>query len=96
MKHLRFFTEAEFLAQLDGKVYAVCNYDGTYLCDVLEETLVDLLDRKVIANKYDEEDFHFQFPLQSDYGCRIQLNIFEQYMFREFFGVQIDILENKR
>lgn len=49
-KHLYIYqNESDFLSVLDGKIYAVCDMDGKYLCDVLEEDLLQLeTEKKVI------------------------------------------------
>lgn len=100
MKKLRFYTEAEFLAQLDGKVYAISNADGSYLCDVLEDDYCKLLDEGLCVNLDDKDDWltdqvNVKNPF-SQYILTQNLNLFEQVMFKEHFGVKIDILENKR
>ncbi len=100
MKKLRFYTEAEFLAQLDGKVYAISNADGSYLCDVLEDDYCKLLDEGLCVNLDDKDDWltdqvKVKNPF-SQYILTQNLNLFEQVMFKEHFGVKIDILENKR
>ena len=91
MKKLRFYTEAEFLAQLD---------DGSYLCDVLEDDYCKLLDEGLCVNLDDKDDWltdqvKVKNPF-SQYILTQNLNLFEQVMFKEHFGVKIDILENKR
>lgn len=100
MKKLRFYTEAEFLAQFDGKVYAISNADGSYLCDVLEDDYCKLLDEGLCVNLDDKDDWltdqvKVKNPF-SQYILTQNLNLFEQVMFKEHFGVKIDILENKR
>ena len=100
MKKLRFYTEAEFLAQLDGKVYAISNADGSYLCDVLEDDYCKLLDEGLCVNLDDKDDWltdqvKVKNPF-SQYILTQNHNLFEQVMFKEHFGVKIDILENKR
>ena len=99
MKKLRFYTEVEFLAQLDGKVYAISNADGSYLCDVLEDDYCKLLDEGLCVNLDDKDDWltdqvKVKNPF-SQYILTQNLNLFEQVMFKEHFGVKIDILENK-
>lgn len=104
MKLLRFFTEAEFIAQLDGKVYAISNANGAYLCDVLEDDYVKLLDDGLCVNLDDGDDFLVGLVRHgletkepySQYVLTQRLNLFEEVMFKEHFGVQIEILENKR
>lgn len=100
MKKLRFYTEAEFLAQLDGKVYTISNADGSYLCDVLEDDYCKLLDEGLCVNLDDKDDWlTYQVKVKNPFSQYIltqNLNLFEQVMFKEHFGVKIDILENKR
>ena len=44
MKRMYFKSEKDFLQELDGKVYAVSDKNGRYLCDVIEDDYLKLLD----------------------------------------------------
>ena len=95
MKRLDFNNEQDFLSALDGKVYAISNGDGSYLCDVLEVDYVRMLDEGVCVNLDDTDnvltesvnvkDSHSQYILTQT------LNLFEQFIFKEMFGVEIFI-----
>ena len=84
----------------DGKVYAISNADGSYLCDVLEDDYCKLLDEGLCVNLDDKDDWLTdQVKVKNTFSQYIltqNLNLFEQVMFKEHFGVKIDILENKR
>ena len=56
MKRLHFRNEKAFLEKLDGKVYAVCDKNGRYLCDVIEEDYLRLIDAGVLINLDDNLD----------------------------------------
>lgn len=50
-KHLYIFkNDREFLKELDGKIYAISDLNGNFICDVLEEDLITLEDHDVISN----------------------------------------------
>ena len=50
MKRMCFRSEETFLERLDGKVYAVCDKQGHYLCDVVEEDYLRLIDAGILVN----------------------------------------------
>ena len=50
-KHLFIFKEHdEFMKELDGKVYAVSDKNGDFICDLLEEDMVTLDDQDIISD----------------------------------------------
>ncbi|CDN32366.1 hypothetical protein BN938_2294 [Mucinivorans hirudinis] len=50
-KHLYIFKDYdEFMKELDGKVYAVSDKSGGFICDLLEEDMVTLDDQDIISD----------------------------------------------
>lgn len=50
-KHLFIFKEHdEFMKELDGKVYAVSDKNGDFICDLLEDDMVTLDDQDIISD----------------------------------------------
>ena len=95
MKRLDFNNEQDFLSALDGKVYAISNGDGSYLCDVLEADYTRMLDEGICVNLDDTDDLLTELVYVKDsysqYILTKYLNQFEQFMFKEMFGVEIFI-----
>ena len=95
MKRLDFNNEQDFLSALDGKVYAISNGDGSYLCDILEVDYVRMLDEGVCVNLDDTDDVLTEsVNVKDSFSQHIltqTLNPFEQFMFKEMFGVEIFI-----
>ena len=95
MKRLDFNNEQDFLSALDGKVYAISNGDGSCLCDILEVDYVRMLDEGVCVNLDDTDDVLTESvnvkDSYSQYVLTQTLNPFEQFMFKEMFGVEIFI-----
>lgn len=94
MKKLNFKDENEFLSALDGKVYAISNGDGNYLCDVLEDDYLKLLDAGMCVN-LDNTDYVPSVSMKEDnysqYILTQTLNPSEKIIFKERFGVEIII-----
>ena len=90
MKRLHFKNENTFLEKLDGKVYAVCDKNGRYLCDVIEEDYLRLIDAGVLINLDDNLDYTL---MEADCNYMITLDLSEKGRddFRERFGLFIDI-----
>ena len=94
MKEFVFDCERDFLNALDGKVYAISNGDGTYLCDVHEDTYVKMLDMGLCVNLDDRNDIlteGINVESYSQYILTKELNDFEQFVFKELFGIKITI-----
>lgn len=89
MKILKFNSQEEFLKALDGKVYAISAKNGDFLCDILEEDLLKLLDERIII---DLSDFKYGFYSYSDYMI---LSDVDEDKFKELYGVDIEITEDK-
>ena len=95
MRKLYFKNENEFLSALDGKVYAISNGDGNYLCDVLEDVYLMLLDAGVCVN-LDVTNYAPSVNVKNSYSQYIltqTLNPFEELLFKETLGVDIIINE---
>lgn len=92
MRKLEFNNEQEFLNELDGKVYAISNGDGEYLCDVLEEDYLKLLNEGVCINL--DEEPNICINSYSQYILAITLDILGKIGFMDKYGVKI-IIKNK-
>ena len=90
MKRLYFNSEKAFLKKLDGKVYAVCDKQGHYLCDVIEEDYLRLIDAGVLINLDDNIDYTL---MQADCNYMLTLDLGEKGRndFKERFGLSIEI-----
>lgn len=90
MKRLYFSSEETFLKKVDGKVYAVCDKNGRYLCDVIEDDYLRLLDAGILANLCDNSDYT---DMDTDSEIIITLDLGEKGYndFREKYGLLIDI-----
>lgn len=90
MKRLYFSSEETFLKELDGKVYAVCDKNGRYLCDVIEDDYLSLLDAGILVNLCDNSDYT---DMDTDSDVIITLDLGEKGYndFREKYGLLIDI-----
>lgn len=90
MKRLFFNSEKAFLKKLDGKVYAVCDKQGHYLCDVIEEDYLRLIDAGVLINLDDNFDYTL---MQADCNYMLTLDLGEKGRndFKERFGLFIEI-----
>ena len=95
MKRLHFRNEKAFLEKLDGKVYAVCDKNGRYLCDVIEEDYLRLIDAGVLINLDDNLDYTL---MEADCNYMITLDLSEKGRddFRERFGLFIDIDDERQ
>lgn len=89
MKKLIFNNEQEFLNELDGKVYAISNGDGEYLCDILEEDYLNLLDEGICINLDMEPDICINS--YSQYILTMTLDILGKIGFMDKYGVKIII-----
>jgi len=90
MKRLYFNSEKAFLKKLDGKVYAVCDKQGHYLCDVVEEDYLRLIDAGVLINLDDNLDYTL---MQADCNYMLTLDLGKKGrdVFKERFGLFIEI-----
>ena len=90
MKRLYFRSEEAFLEKLDGKVYAVCEKNGRYLCDVVEEDYLRLIEAGVLINLDDNRDYTL---MEADCNYMITLDLSENGKadFIERLGLFIDI-----
>lgn len=90
MKTLHFDNKKSFLEELDGKVYAVCDHEGHYLCDILEESYIELTDSGVLVDKTENIDFR-AIDAESDVLFRSDVGKQCYEEFKEKHGVVIEI-----
>ena len=90
MKRLTFRSKEAFLKKLDGKVYAVCNKKGRYLCDIIEDDYLRLLHAGVLVNLDDDLGFA-QIDAESSVIITLDLDSKACNDFREKYGLQIEI-----
>lgn len=90
MKRLYFGSKETFLKELDGKVYAVCDKNGRYLCDVIEDDYLRLLDAGILVNLCDNIDYT---DMDTDCDVILTLDLGEKGYndFREKYGLLIDL-----
>ena len=89
MKILRFNSEKSFLKALDGKIYAVCDHRGKYLCDILEESYIKLTDDGTLVDM--TEDMDYRVDAESDVLFRSDIGEQGYEEFKEEYGVAIEI-----
>lgn len=94
MKRLYFSSNEAFLKKLDGKVYAVCDKNGRYLCDVIEDDFQRLLDAGILVDLCDNLDYT---DIDTDSDVILTLDLGEKGYndFREKYGLLIDIKGEK-
>lgn len=94
MKRLYFSSKEAFLKKLDGKVYAVCDKNGCYLCDVIEDDFQKLLDAGILVDLCDNLDYT---DIDTDSDVILTLDLGEKGYndFREKYGLLIDIKGEK-
>ena len=91
MKRLCFNSTEAFLNELDGKVYAICDKNGRYLCDVVEDDFLRLLDARILVNLDESRD---NTLMEADSNVIITLDLSEKGYndFKEKYGILIDIV----
>lgn len=90
MKKFIFNSEEAFLEELDGKVYAICDKQGRYLCDVIEEDYLKLIDAGVLIDLDVNRDYTL-IGADSDYMLAMDLSKKGIDEFKERFGLFIEI-----
>ena len=90
MKRLYFSSEEAFLEKLDGKVYAVCDKNGRYLCDVIEDDYLRLLDAGILVDLCENLDYT-DIDTDCDYILTLDLGERGYDDFKERYGLLIDI-----
>lgn len=90
MKRLYFKSERHFLQELDGKVYAVSDKNGRYLCDVIEEDYLKLLDVGILVD-YDISIDEKNMDMDSNVTLTIDMGEKGCSEFKDKFGLLIDI-----
>ena len=95
MRRLYFKSERDFLEELDGKVYAVSDKNGRYLCDVIEDDYLKLLDLGILADLCSDLNYR-DLNVDSDVVLTIDLGESGYADFKEKFGLYITIMGKKR
>jgi hypothetical protein len=90
MKRMCFISEEAFLEKLDEKVYAVCDKQGRYLCDVVEEDYLRLIDAGILVNLDENRDYTL---MEADGNDILTIDLGEKGRndFKERFGLSIEI-----
>ena len=93
MRKAIFDTERDFLNQLDGKVYAVSNRKGEIICDVLEDDYLILLNEDILIDRNMMMTRGIDIEkTESDYILAKDLNNEEEFLFKEKYGINIEII----
>lgn len=90
MRRFIFSNEDDFLHKLDGKVYAVSDYNGHYLCDILEDDYLKLIDSRILVDTDEELDYTDK-DTDSSVLLTIDMGDKGKAEFKEKYGLQIDI-----
>lgn len=92
MKRIYFKTHGDFLQELDGKVYAVSDKNGHYLCDIIEDDYLKLLDSGIIVDLNDNWEC---YNLNADSDIVLTIAMGEEGLrdFKEKYGLIIEIEE---
>lgn len=90
MKRLFFRSEKAFFEKLDGKVYAICDKQGHYLCDVIEEDYLRLIDAGILINLDENRDYTLM-EADCNYMLTLELSKKGYDDFIERFGLFIEI-----
>lgn len=93
MKFLVFDNEKDFLNELDGKVYAVCNNRGKIICDILEKDYLTLVNNGSLIDAPEKANRNKYYNFESDYIIPSVLDKHSEYCFKEKYGVSIKINE---
>lgn len=90
MKRMYFRSEEAFLEKLDGKVYAVCDKQGHYLCDVFEGDYRRLIDAGILVNLDENRDYTL---MEADCNAILTIDLGKKGRndFKERFGLFVEI-----
>ena len=89
MRTLNFNSEQEFLEALDGKVYAVADeHCERYVCDLLEEDYLDLLDAGIILDKMQDDWVDLKDPLLGNYA---DIYLSDMCYYQDVFDRRVEI-----
>ena len=90
MRRLCFSSTETFLNELDGKVYAICEKNGRYLCDIVEDDYLRLMDARILVDLDESRDYTL---MEADSSVLITLDLSEKGYndFKERYGILIDI-----
>ena len=89
MRRLYFSSEKDFLKELDGKVYAVSDKNGRYLCDVIEDDYLKLSDLGILED-VDSDLIYSDLDVDSDVILTIDLGEKGCADFKNKFGLYVD------
>lgn len=95
MKTLHFDNRSSFLNELDGKVYAVCDHEGKFLCDILEDDYLKLTGSGVLVDLTEDMNYP-RIEAESDVLFRTDVSAKDYEEFKEKYGVIIEIDEPPR
>lgn len=90
-----FKSEKDFLQELDGKVYAVSDKNGNYLCDIIEDDYFKLSDLGILVDMGSDLNC-CDLDVDSDVILTIDLGENGYVDFKEKFGLYIEIKGKKR
>lgn len=95
MRELVFDTERTFLDMFDGKIYAVSNGTGKYICDILEEDYITLTNSKVLIDMNTKPYHNLVENADSDYILYKVSDYNSEKQFKEEYGINIIIKESQ-
>ena len=90
MKRMYFKCEKDFLQELDGKVYAVSDKNGHYLCDILEDDYKKLLDIGILDDLNNNWEY-CDMDADSDVVLTIEMGEKGYEDFKEKYGLLVEI-----
>lgn len=93
MREFVFDTERDFLDKLDGKIYAVSDRSGKYVCDILEEDFIRLTDSNILIDMNTEPYHNFVVNAESDYILPNVSDYIAAKQFSSKYGIRITINE---
>lgn len=88
MKRMYFKSEKDFLQELDGKVYSVSDKNGRYLCDVIEDDYLKLLDIGILDDLNNSWEY---CDVDSDTILTIEMGEKGYEDFKEKYGLLVEI-----
>lgn len=95
MREFVFDTERAFLDKFDGKIYAVSDGMGKYICDILEEDYITLSNGNVLIDMNAEPYHNLVANADSDYILYNVSDYNSEKQFTEKYGIRIIIKEKQ-